>query len=102
MFLIAIFFRELGIIPGGMYEQKFFGIYLDKFMLYNNIMIYANMFGSLLSAIITGAVVEKFSSIYLNTIPLVCIIKATIDIVCTFFIFDQQSSFWTAIVFDII
>ena len=69
---------ETGII--GFYQQKYFKVYEADYTLYSYLVAIGSFVGGILANLVAGIIVDYFEKKSEMTIPLICTIKAILDI----------------------
>ena len=93
MIILACFFRYWTQSTQGVFMQKYFQVHSNRFQSFSSLSALASFAGGLTSTLFTGMAIEHFEKQSEMTIPMVCLIKAVVDIPCLLMIFFQQSSF---------
>lgn len=79
------------------YVPNYFKVYPQQADLFQYTNAAALFLGCLLANIISAGICELFDQ-YAMTKPLICVVKALIDIPCCAFVFLQQDNFWLSMV----
>jgi hypothetical protein len=98
MILIGCFLRlwETGII--GFYMSEYFSIYNKEYQTYSDFTAIGSFVGGLFSTFTSGLIVDFFEKRSEMTIPMLCVIKALIDLPLCVMTYYQQQNFWVSLI----
>jgi len=94
LILLGCCFRLWETATISFFQQKYFKVYQNEYALYSSIMAVASFVGGILANMVAGIIIDFFDKRSEMTIPMICTVKAALDIPFCIMTYLQHTNFW--------